>query len=49
VDITDKFIQIRIDIADDGFVSILKKVTCPVMPVIEIDGITCEQPPHKSG
>jgi len=40
VNIADQFEEIRVFFADDGFVSVLEEVACPLMSFVEGDGIS---------
>jgi hypothetical protein len=43
MDVADKFLEIDVFLTDNGFVSILKKLTRPVITAIEKDGISCKE------
>ena len=47
MDITDQLQQICFLFADNGFVAVLEYMSCPTMPMIEIDGIAGQQTTHK--
>jgi hypothetical protein len=49
MDISDQFQKVRIFLANNRFVPILKKVTTPAMAQVKIDSITRKQAPHKRG
>jgi hypothetical protein len=36
-------------LADDGFVSVLKKMPIPIVPAVKIDHITGKKPSHAIG
>lgn len=42
----DKFEEIWILLAQDGFVAVLKQMSSALMPTVEVDRIACQQPPH---
>nr|WP_244086122.1 hypothetical protein [Desulforhabdus sp. TSK] len=42
----DKFEEIWILPAQDGFVAVLKQMLTAVMPTVEVDRIPCQQAPH---
>lgn len=46
MDIADQFQEVRGFFADDGFVSVLKQMTCPLVPLVEGDGIPGHQFAH---
>jgi hypothetical protein len=46
MDIPNQLLEIRIFLAHNRFVSILKKVTVAVMPAVKRYGITGQQAPH---
>jgi len=46
VNVADKFEEIWILLAQDGFVAVLKKMPRAVMPTVEVDRIACQQPSH---
>jgi len=49
MNVSNQFSQIAIFLAENGFVTILKKLSAAFMPVIEIDGIAGQKPPHQRG
>ena len=49
VNIPDKFLQIGIFLADNGFVTILKQLAVALVAVIKTDGVTREEPSHHRG
>jgi hypothetical protein len=49
MDVADKFEEIGIFLADNGFVSILEKMTATLVPIVEIHGIACQKASHKDG
>lgn len=49
MDVADKFLEIDVFLTDNGFVSILKKLTRPVITAIEKDGISCKETSHEAG
>ena len=46
MDIADKFQEIRIFLADDGFVSVLEEVTRAFMSFVEGDGVSGHETAH---
>jgi len=49
MDISGQFQEIRIVLTDDGFVSVLKQVTVPLVSAVEIDHISGKQSSHAGG
>lgn len=49
MNIPNKFLQIGIFLANDGFISVLKKLPMSSMSFIIKDCITCKQSSHQSG
>lgn len=49
VDITDQLQQVRLFLADDGFVAVLKQVPTAAMAKIESRGVSSQQPAHEAG
>ncbi len=41
--------EIGIVLTENGFVSVLKKVTVSLMPAVIVDHISCQQFPHADG
>ena len=46
VNIPDKFLQIGIFLADNGFVTILKQLAVALVAAIKTDGIASKKPSH---
>ena len=46
MDIADQFQQVRVFFADDGFVSVLEEVACPLVSFVEGDGVTGHEFSH---
>jgi hypothetical protein len=42
VDISDQFLKVGVFLANNGFVSVLKKLAMSPVPTIETNGIPCE-------
>ena len=49
MNVAHQFPQIRIFLAQKGFISILKQMSIPAMTAVELLGITGEQPAHDGG
>jgi len=49
MNVTNKFPEIYIFLADNGFVTVLEKLAMPLMPAVETDRISGQQPTHKCG
>jgi len=46
VDVADQFQEIRVFFADDGFVSVLEKVTTTFVSFVEGDGVSGHETAH---
>lgn len=46
MDVSDQLQEVRVFLADDGLVSVLKQMTCPFVSLIKGDGISCHETPH---
>jgi len=49
MNISDQFQQIGIFLAQDRFISVLKKVTAAAVSLVEIPGVSGQQSPHNGG
>jgi hypothetical protein len=49
MDITGQFQQIRILLADDGFIPILEQMAMPLVPSVEINRIARQKLSHAPG
>jgi hypothetical protein len=49
VNIPHQFEEIRIFVTDDGFITVLKEMSGPIVAQIENDSIAGQQTPHESG
>jgi len=49
VNIPDKFLQIGIFLADNGFVTILKQLALALVAAIKTDGVAGKEPSHHFG
>jgi hypothetical protein len=47
MDIPNQFLKIGLFLADDGFIPVLKKMPTALVPAVETDHISGQQPPHK--
>ena len=49
MDVSDQFQQVCFFITNNGFITVLKKMTGPIVSSVECNGISCQQTPHKAG
>jgi hypothetical protein len=49
VNVSHKFLEIRIFVADYRLISVLEEVPVPLVPPVEGNRVACEKPPHECG
>jgi hypothetical protein len=47
VDVPNQFLEVGLFLTGNGFVTILKKVAVPVVPVVKADYVSCQKPSHQ--
>ncbi len=47
--VSDEGKKIPLFFAEDRSVAVLKKMSCPSMPFVEVEGIPCKKPSHDAG
>jgi hypothetical protein len=49
MNVPDQFLKVRVLVADNGFVPVLKQVSVPLVPPVERNRVTRKKPPHERG